>query len=71
MLAIAAGAAPEVAHFLVVWPSGQWLVDLQVYPLLWFLGRTSPEDAPGPAAWGLCGAAVLFNLYGAVYMLGV
>lgn len=54
------------------WQFGvRYLVDLQVYPLLWFLGRTGPEDAPGPAAWGLCGAAVLFNLYGAVYMLGV
>ena len=54
------------------WQFGaRYLVDLQVYPLLWFLGRTDPEDAPGPAAWGLCGAAVLFNLYGAVYMLGV
>ena len=51
------------------WQFGaRYLVDLQIYPLLWFLAR---GRAPGAAAWGLCGAAVLFNLYGAVYMLGV
>ena len=53
------------------WQFGaRYLVDLQIYPLLWFLARGRGR-APGAAAWGLCGAAVLFNLYGAVYMLGV
>ena len=53
------------------WQFGaRYLVDLQIYPLLWFLPRGRGR-APGAAAWGLCGAAVLFNLYGAVYMLGV
>ena len=52
------------------WQFGaRYLVDLQIYPLLWFLPRGRGR-APGAAAWGLCGAAVLFNLYGAVYMLG-
>lgn len=50
----------------------RYLVDLQIYPLLWCLARShSSARTPGPAAWGLCGAAALFNLYGAVYMLGV
>ena len=52
------------------WQFGaRYLVDLQVYPLLWFLAR--PGKAPRAGAWALCGAAVVFNLYGAVYMLGV
>ena len=52
------------------WQFGaRYLVDLQVYPLLWFLAR--PGKVPRAGAWALCGAAVVFNLYGAVYMLGV
>lgn len=52
------------------WQFGaRYLVDLQIYPLLWFLGR--PARQPGAGAWALGAAAVVFNLYGAVYMLGV
>lgn len=51
------------------WQFGaRYLVDVQPYALLWFLGR-EPCRRPGPAALALCGMAVLFNLYGAVYML--
>ena len=51
------------------WQFGaRYTVDLFPFVLLWFLAR--PHYRPGTAAWALCGCAVLFNLYGAVYMLG-
>lgn len=50
------------------WQFGtRYLVDLFPWVLVWFLAR--PGWKPGTAAWTLCGAAMLFNLYGAVYML--
>lgn len=52
------------------WQFGaRYTVDLLPYALLWFLHR--PNWRPGAAAWALCGAAVLFNFYGAVYMWSV
>lgn len=50
------------------WQFGaRYLVDLFPWVLLWFLSR--PRWQPRAGAWTLCGAAILFNLYGAVYML--
>ena len=50
------------------WQFGaRYLVDLFPWVLLWFLSR--PDWQPRTGAWTLCGAAILFNLYGAVYML--
>lgn len=50
------------------WQFGaRYLVDLFPWVLLWFLSR--PQWQPRTGAWTLCGAAILFNLYGAVYML--
>lgn len=50
------------------WQFGtRYLVDLFPWVLAWFLVR--PSWKPGTASWTLCGAAMLFNLYGAVYML--
>lgn len=50
------------------WQFGaRYLVDLFPWVLLWFWSR--PQWRPGPAARTLCALAVLFNLYGAVYML--
>ncbi len=50
------------------WQFGtRYLIDLFPWVLTWFLAR--PGWKPGTAAWTLCGAAMLFNLYGAVYML--
>lgn len=52
------------------WQFGaRYMVDLLIYPLLWFLGRAEHWQ-PRAGALTLCGMAVLFNLYGAVYMLG-
>lgn len=50
------------------WQFGaRYLVDLFPWVLLWCLSH--PRWVPRPASWTLCGAAILFNLYGAVYML--
>ena len=50
------------------WQFGtRYLVDLFPWVVLWFLNR--PAWRPGTGSWTLCGAAILFNLYGAVYML--
>lgn len=50
------------------WQFGtRYLVDLFPWVLLWFWAR--PGWHPRTGAWTLCGAAVLFNLYGAVFML--
>lgn len=50
------------------WQFGaRYLVDLFPYLLLWFLAR--PAWRPRTASLALCGGAVLFNLYGAVYLL--
>ena len=50
------------------WQFGaRYMVDLFVWLLVWFMRRR--DWTPGAGAWTLCGAAVLFNLYGAVYML--
>ncbi len=51
------------------WQFGaRYMVDLFAWLLLWFLRRS--DWTPGPGAWALCGAGMLFNLYGAVYMIG-
>lgn len=50
------------------WQFGaRYMVDLFPWLLIWFMAR--PAWKPGSGACALCGAAVLFNLYGAVYML--
>lgn len=50
------------------WQFGtRYLVDLFPWVFVWLLAR--PGWKPTAAAWTLCGAAILFNLYGAVYML--
>lgn len=50
------------------WQFGtRYLIDLFPWVILWFLAR--PRWQPRAGAWTLCGAAVLFNLYGALYML--
>lgn len=50
------------------WQFGaRYLVDLVPWVILWFLAR--PAWRPRAGAWTLCGAAILFNLYGALYML--
>lgn len=50
------------------WQFGtRYLIDLFPWVILWFLAR--PRWQPRVGAWTLCGAAVLFNLYGALYML--
>lgn len=50
------------------WQFGaRYLVDALPWAILWFVLR--PQKAPGVWAYTLCGLAVLFNLYGAVYML--
>lgn len=50
------------------WQFGtRYLIDLFPWVVVWFCSR--PQWTPGPGAWTLCGMAVLFNLYGAVYML--
>lgn len=50
------------------WQFGaRYLVDLFPWVILWFCTR--PRWRPGAGAWTLCGLAMLFNLYGAVYML--
>lgn len=50
------------------WQFGaRYLVDLFPWVILWFCTR--PAWQPRTAAWTLCGMAVLFNLYGTVYML--
>lgn len=50
------------------WQFGaRYMIDLFPWVLLWFLCR--PAWRPGTGTWTLCGCAVLFNLYGAVYML--
>ncbi len=50
------------------WQFGtRYLIDLFPWVLVWFLA--CPGWKPSTAAWTLCGAAMLFNLYGAVYML--
>lgn len=52
------------------WQFGaRYTVDLLVWPLLWYLGRGPQSKRPGAAAHTLLGLAVLFNLYGAVFML--
>ena len=53
------------------WQFGaRYTVDLFVYPLLWLLGGGAGRSyRPAAPALTLCGMAVLFNLYGAVYML--
>lgn len=51
------------------WQFGaRYMVDLFPWLLIWFMAR--PTWRPGAGAKALCGMAVLFNLYGAVYMLG-
>lgn len=42
-------------------------IDLFPWLFVWFLG--CPKWRPDSSAWALCGAAMLFNLYGALYML--
>ena len=50
------------------WQFGaRYLVDLFPWVILWFCAR--PAWQPRAGAWTLCGMAMLFNLYGAVYML--
>lgn len=50
------------------WQFGaRYLVDLFPWVILWFCTR--PGWQPRTGAWTLCGMAILFNLYGAVYML--
>lgn len=50
------------------WQFGtRYLVDLFPWVLLWWCSR--PRWVPRTGSWTLCGAAILFNLYGAVYML--
>lgn len=50
------------------WQFGtRYLIDLFPWVILWFLAR--PRWQPQAGAWTLCGAAILFNLYGALYML--
>ena len=50
------------------WQFGaRYMVDLFVWLLVWFMRRR--DWTPGAGAWTLCGAAMLLNLYGAVYML--
>lgn len=50
------------------WQFGtRYLIDLFPWVILWFLAR--PRWQPRTGAWTLCGTAVLFNLYGALYML--
>lgn len=50
------------------WQFGaRYLVDLFPWVMVWFLSR--PDWKPGTNAWLLCSLAILFNLYGAVYML--
>lgn len=52
------------------WQFGaRYLVDLFPLILLWYLGREPSGRRPGTGGWALCGMAMLFNLYGAVYML--
>ena len=51
------------------WQFGaRYMVDLFPWLRIWFMAR--PTWRPGAGAKALCGMAVLFNLYGAVYMLG-
>ena len=51
------------------WQFGaRYLVDLFPWLLIWFMAR--PAWRAGAGAKTLCGMAVLFNLYGAVFMLG-
>ena len=45
----------------------RYMIDLFPWLFVWFLGR--PKWRPDSSAWALCGAAMLFNLYGALYML--
>lgn len=50
------------------WQFGaRYMVDLFPWLFVWFLGR--PKWRPDSSAWALCGAAMLFNLYGALYMM--
>lgn len=50
------------------WQFGaRYMVDLFPWLFVWFLG--CPKWRPDSSAWALCGAAMLFNLYGALYML--
>lgn len=52
------------------WQFGaRYTVDLFPYVLLWFLGRKNGYQ-PGIPAWTVCALGILFNLYGAVFMLG-
>ena len=72
LCAFAAALLATCAHLtLGGWQFGaRYTVDLLIYPLLWFLGGgAGREYRPGAPALTLCGLAVLFNLYGAVYML--
>lgn len=51
------------------WQFGtRYLIDLLPYVVLYYLGRT-PGWQPGTGALTLCWLGVLFNLYGAVFML--
>lgn len=51
------------------WQFGaRYMVDLLPVTVVWFAARR-PRWLPGCAAWTLCGMAMLFNLFGAVYML--
>ena len=51
------------------WQFGaRYFVDLLPVTVVWFAARR-PRWQPGCAAWTLCGMAVLFNLFGAAYML--
>lgn len=50
------------------WQFGaRYLVDLLPWVILWFCTR--PGWHPRTGSWTLCGMAILFNLYGAIYML--
>ena len=51
------------------WQFGaRYMVDLLPVTVVWFAARR-PRWLPGCAAWTLCGMAMLFNLFGAAYML--
>lgn len=51
------------------WQFGaRYMVDLLPVTVVWFAVRL-PRWQPGCAGWTLCGMAMLFNLFGAAYML--
>ena len=51
------------------WQFGaRYTADLLPLTVVWFAVRR-PRWQPGCGAWTLCGMAMLFNLFGAAYML--